>query len=157
MLVWGQDLIRRFSRYYYPWVPYLSYLFWGGLRACVAAMSIFCLVAVSAVLSPNHGPGDSADVWISFRNRSSDGPNLVSLGARVGSTLEAQDPGGALRENILSPSLYHDHPLYDCAEFEGRGWRAVVRDPPRRRRRRGSVSLRQDGAWPSLCSCGAAA
>ena len=102
MLVWGQDLIRRFSDITIIGLMVIPVL--GGLRACLAAMSLFCLLAVSAEFRPCHGPGDSADVWISFGNRSSDGPNTLPLGARADSALVAQRARGQNPENIFTPS-----------------------------------------------------
>ena len=110
MLVWGQDLIRRFfdiTILGHVVIPIL-----GGLRASLAAMSLLCLIAVSAEFRPCHGPGDSADVWISFRNRSSDGPNPVSLGARAASALVAQRARGPNPENTFTPSSE----LIDCMD-----------------------------------------
>ena len=54
MLVWGQDLTRRLfdiTILGHVVIPIL-----GGLRACLAAMSLLCLIAVSAEFRPCHGP-----------------------------------------------------------------------------------------------------
>ena len=75
-------------------------------------MSLFCLLAVSAEFRPCRGPGDSADVCISFGNRSSDGPNPVSLGARAASALVAQGSRGQNPEKTLTPSSE----LIDCMD-----------------------------------------
>ena len=103
MLVWGQDLIRRFFDITILGLMVIPIL--GGLRASSRTMSLFCLIAVSAEFRPCHGPGDSADSWITFGNQSSDVPNLISLGARAALPLEAQDSRGQNPESTWTPSF----------------------------------------------------